>query len=172
MNLLNDQLYYALRCRGSSKIEIMFSFRTGKYPSSNGVFLAKGGQFISEDRIDVAIRIDKGKLIEEGWSVWNNKSASNFSNERYYWLLDEIAKGQRVVVRVGKEGGVIDLKGSAAAVADFKKRIASHKKPSLLSPAQSTKLKNKAESTKKPTKNTNVSNPRRSVQSDLNDKEE
>ena len=85
--------------------------------------LSKGVQFHLEDSIAVAYRFDKGNLYQATveWFSENNVAAIRDRN-RSVAILNDLAKADRVVIRVGDEGGNITLKGSARAVDDFRER--------------------------------------------------
>ncbi len=88
------------------------------------VRLSIGEQSHPYARIPVAIRIDNGPIISR---------TANWNSDRHFAdiadpalarsLLDELATGMRVVIRVGLTQGHIELDGSAAAIADFRSRI-------------------------------------------------
>ena len=80
--------------------------------------------FHLDPTIPVAIRIDKGPLreLEAHWIVEGSKAALVDRPSLALTLLEELAQGQRVVIRVGKETGNIRLNGSAKAIQDFKRR--------------------------------------------------
>ena len=127
VDMFTDEVSHMLICMDShitDKTQVAFFFdRDGEMLS-----LSKGLQFIIEDTVDVAIRVDQGKLRKGTWDYSSSGLASTFDKALIAALLNEIAKGSRVVIKVGKEGGNIPLKGSAAAVADYKARVARSKK--------------------------------------------
>ena len=88
------------------------------------VALSKGLQFHIEERIPVAIRIDKGNLIKRD-AHWNNSASSAFifDEQLARQLLHDLARGQRAAIQVGDERGNVRLNGSGKAVADFRQRI-------------------------------------------------
>ena len=114
---LTDQTILALR-HGAGKITIM---------------LSKGRQFHRDPRIPVAIRIDKGQLIQRNahWSRDSAKVAYIVDEQLARALLHDLAHGQRVAVQVGKERGHVLLDGSRKAVADFRQRVGLHAQQTL-----------------------------------------
>lgn len=88
------------------------------------VRLDTGEQSHSHNRIPVAIRIDERPLVSRT-AYWDsaNRVAVIPDRDLPRSLLDELATGMRVVIRVGLAQGHIELHGSAAAIADFRSRI-------------------------------------------------
>lgn len=155
VDMFTDEVSHALICMDSNitdETQVSFHFNR----NAEMLSLSKGVQFILEDKVDIAIRVDQGKLRKGTWQYSSNGLAmimvpspsnetvklikragksSDLENIGFTLdqtlipaLLDEIAKGNRVAIKVGKEGGNISLKGSAAAVADYKARVALRKK--------------------------------------------
>lgn len=125
VDMFTDEVTHTLVCMDSNitdKTVLGFSFDR----DSELLGLSKGTQFIFEDKVDVAIRVDQGKLRKGTW-YYSSEMAGTDDKTLIRELLDEIAKGNRVVIKVGKEGGNVSLKGSAAAVADYKARVARSK---------------------------------------------
>ena len=88
------------------------------------VALSKGLQFHIEERVPIAIRIDKGSLIKRN-AYWDNSTlnAAISDEQLARQLLHDLARGQRVAIQVGDERGNVRLNGSGKAVADFRQRI-------------------------------------------------
>lgn len=144
VDMFTDKISHLLLCKEST---ITDKTEVGFYSdASKGLIavLSKGVQIIIEDKVDIAIRVDKGKLRKGSWYQSGGQAISRdaaLANS----LLAEIARGKRVVIKVGDEGGNILLDGSAAAVADFKKRVskqmAQHKQPSKAQKISKSKVK-------------------------------
>ena len=88
------------------------------------ITLTKGLMFQLDPTIPVAIRIDKGPLreLEAHWIAEGSKAALVDRPSLALTLLEELARGQRLVIKVGKETGNVRLNGSFKAVQDFKRR--------------------------------------------------
>ena len=85
--------------------------------------LSKGVMLHFDKYIPVAIRIDKGTVIRKsGWWSSDHMFALIDDTVLARSLMDDMAKGQRAVIMVGSERGNIRLRGSAAAIADFRGR--------------------------------------------------
>ena len=124
VDLFTDTEGYIFGC-----LETTFTDQTGigivRYPDGGlHITLTKGLMFHLDPTIPVAIRIDKGPLreLEAHWIVEGSKAALVDRPSLALTLLEELAQGQRVVIRVGKETGNIRLNGSAKAIQDFKRR--------------------------------------------------
>ena len=89
------------------------------------VSLSMGLQFHMDPRIPVAIRVDKGPLIKRNarWSLEGGRNALILDDQLAHQLLHDLARGQRVAIRVGNERGSIRLDGAQRAIADFRQRI-------------------------------------------------
>ena len=90
------------------------------------VLVSKGSVLHFDQNIYVAIRVDKGPVIERT-GLWLSGANTAFIQDHGLAasLMDDLAQGQRVVVQVGLERGNIRLEGAADAIADFRKRIGS-----------------------------------------------
>ena len=144
VDMFTDKVSHLLLCKEST---IMDKTEVGFYSDvSKGliVVLSKGVQMIIEDKVDIAIRVDKGKLRKGSW-YQSGGQAINSDAALANSLLAEVARGKRVVIKVGDEGGNVLLDGSAAAVADFKKRVskqmAQRKQPSKTQKISNSKVK-------------------------------
>ena len=75
-----------------------------------------------EERIPVAIRIDKGPLIKRdaGWSC--HEGAFIYDAQLARQLLHGLPHGQRVAIQVGNERGNFTPTGSRRAIDDFRRR--------------------------------------------------
>ena len=82
--------------------------------------------FHLEYHVDVAWRIDKGDVQRGNWSSSPNQPGLAATSDRRIFdtFLDELPAGKRIVIKVGNEKAIISLDGSAAAVKDFRSRIA------------------------------------------------
>lgn len=89
-----------------------------------GVGFSAGLAFHLESHIDVAWRIDKGEVRTGIWLVSDTGFAGTKDRSVFDTLMDELPAGKRIVIKVGNEKAIISLDGSAAAVKDFRSRIA------------------------------------------------
>ena len=100
--------------------------RDTTYPSKGfTISLGAGNQFhLSDEPIPVSIRVDKGPPIirQAKWSGPDAAYIHDFDPQLADNLLDQIAAGQKLLIKVGARSGVIDLTGSARAVQDFRRR--------------------------------------------------
>jgi len=89
-----------------------------------GIRLMLGEQFHPDPSIAVALRIDNGPIIRRT-AIWQRAQqiARIIDPDLARSLLNGLAIGQRVIIRVGVEQGYIPLAGSALAIADFRSRI-------------------------------------------------
>ena len=125
MDMLTDEESHHLECGEETftdKTEIGIS-DWGPGSGKMEVRLSKGAMFHLGDQIPVAIRIDKGTVTRRD-GHWFSEGMTAIIRDRGLAtsLMDELAKGQRVVIQVGQERGNIRLQGSAAAIKDFRER--------------------------------------------------
>ena len=123
VDMLTDRVTYTLRCVESTftdKTEIAFFVRDN---GALAVGLNKGVQFYLEDRIEVAVRIDRGELRSGTWR-FDSETDYAVSNDLglFNALLSEVANGERIAMQVGEETGNVRLTGSRDAVMDFVER--------------------------------------------------
>lgn len=121
VDLFTDRESYAVGCKEETftdVTEIVIGTRSG----SHFVSLSKGVQF-HMGKVPVLIRVDKGDLIRRSaqWGA-NSTHAHIHDSSLAMSLLNDLARGQRVVIRVGDESGTIALNGSHQAIQDFKRR--------------------------------------------------
>ncbi len=125
----------------TDKTTIVVSKQRGRFIIAVG----KGSQLHFGQTIPIAIRVDKGPVIvrKARWSsdsmmgvvIGDGRVRSSprdeLAAERMLAisLLDQLAAGSRVAIRVGKERGHIILDGSAAAIDDFRARIGEDESP-------------------------------------------
>ena len=128
IDLFTDYEGYVVTCREETLTdltEIAIITRPGGHSRYRPYFvtLSKGIQFHMNRKVPVAIRVDKGQVIKRS-AQWANKSSHAHIDETALAksLLDDLARGQRVVIRVGDESGTLSLDGSAQAIQDFKRR--------------------------------------------------
>ncbi len=88
------------------------------------VRISKGIMFHLDDRISVALRIDTGPVIKR-FAYWDKKNYAGIIEDHTLasGLMEDLAKGQRAVIQVGDERGNIKLRGSDAALKDFRRRV-------------------------------------------------
>ena len=125
-------------------LETTFTDQTGigvvQQSGNLHVTLTKGLMFHLDPTIPIAIRIDKGPLreLDAHWIAEGSKAALVDHSSLALTLLEELAQGQRVVIKVGRETGSIRLNGSAKAIQDFKRRAGLIYQRSLEIPRQKT----------------------------------
>lgn len=90
------------------------------------IILDKGEQSIFDDQMDVTIQVDQGKIRKRTW-IHSNGLPYSYDKALIRVLLNEMAKGKHMMITVGQKKGSLSLDGSAAAVADYKARIALRK---------------------------------------------
>ena len=132
VDMFTDDTAHTLACGQSTltdQTQIGLRYEAGK----TIVLLSKGLQFHTADRIPIAIRIDKGQLIQRNaqWDSENARRAYILDEQLARVLLHDLAHGERVAVQVGNERGHIVLDGSGKAVADFRQRIGLHAQQTL-----------------------------------------
>ena len=135
LDLFTDKEEYMVHCGEETftdTTQITVFTRNGRLY----IGLTKGVQFYLERTIPVAIRVDKGDLIRRPSAQWNNPNAYILNHTLALRLLDDLARGQRVVIKVGQETGNIRLNGSFQAVQDFKRRAGLIYQRSLTIPRQ------------------------------------
>jgi len=90
-----------------------------------GVGIVVEGQSSSHNRrIPVALRIDKRPPVSRtAYWLGANSTAVIPDPDLARSLLDELATGRRIIIRVGTIQNHFDLHGSAAAIADFRSRL-------------------------------------------------
>ncbi len=138
VDLFTDAEDHGMMCREStftdeSLIGVM-SQRSRLY-----VIVGKGVQFILEDQVPIMIRVDKGETIQRS-AYWDSKNPTRAfikDDALATRLLRALAQGQRVVIKVGDEGGNIRLNGSRRAIQDFRHRAGLQPQQSLEIPARS-----------------------------------
>ena len=101
------------------------------------VAASKGIQFhMTGDSVPVVIRVDKGPVIRRS-GIWNGQGSTVIRDPSLArQLLHDLARGQRVAIKVGDEGGNIRLDGSRKAIDDFRRRAGLQPSKSLTIPAQ------------------------------------
>ena len=123
LDLFTDGEDHAITCLESTftdeSIIGVMSQRDGLY-----VVVGKGLQFTLADQVPIMIRVDKGETIRRS-AYWDSKNPTRAFIKDYDLatrLLRALAQGQRVVIKVGDEGGNIRLDGSSRAIQDFRQR--------------------------------------------------
>ena len=132
VDMFTDEVKHAMYCGEETltdKTTIALRHEAGK----TSVLLSKGLQFWMDARISVAIRVDKGQLIQRNahWDSDGAEVAFILDEGLARALLHDLARGQRVAIQVGAESGHIMLDGSRKAVADFRQRIGLHAQQTL-----------------------------------------
>ena len=136
VDMFTDAKAHVLGCAEESisdTIRIMIFFNEGTL----FVAVSKGLQFhMPGDSVPVIIRVDKGPVIRRS-GIWRGQSSTVIRDPSLArQLLHDLARGQRVAIMVGDEGGNIRLDGSRQAVDDFRQRAGLQPGNSLTIPAQ------------------------------------
>lgn len=123
VDLFTDAENYGLLCRESDFTDESL---IGIFTKSGRLYIVigKGLQFHLDDAVPVMIRIDKDGIIRHT-ARWNRQSPTQAYIEDdalARQLLHDLARGQRVIIKVGDEGGNIRLNGSRRAIQDFRQR--------------------------------------------------
>ena len=121
VDLLTDEERPLLLCAEFADTQIAISQRN----TGLAVLLKAGIQFHPHDFIPVAIRVYPAPVIRRS-ATWVHESAIVYDHQLADSLLVQLAAGQKLVLKVGTESGVIDLTGSAQAVRDFRQRLQRH----------------------------------------------
>ena len=102
------------------------------------VILKAAPQFHLDSTIPVLIRVDKGQLIQRQarWGM-ETDSAYIFDPDLATRLLHDLARGQKVHIKVGSESATIPLTGSRRAIDDFRQRAGLDHQRSLTIPQKS-----------------------------------
>lgn len=125
INPHTNKVSHLLLCMDSNitgKAQVAFHF------DHDGDFfvLNNGRQFLSGNMVNVTIQVDQGELRKGTWS--HSRGTAGSADQAFiHNLLDEIAQGKRVTIKVGQKKSSVALDGSEAAVADYKARVAQTK---------------------------------------------
>ncbi len=116
---LTDKKIHLITC-GSSETALTIGMRP---PDHLSIGLRISVPFHLNDFIPVMIRVDKGPLIKRSAS-WTPKIsiAQIFDPALARQLLHDLARGQKVAIKVGTESGIISLTGARRAIEDFRQR--------------------------------------------------
>lgn len=138
VDMFTDEVFHVFACQEETFTDkTTITIRTLK-DFGLSISLSKGLQVHMEERIPVALRVDKGPLIRRDahWSPADSHSAYILDDLLAHQLLHDLARGQRVAIQVGKERGHIRLDGSQRAIADFRQRAGLHSQQTLEIPTQ------------------------------------
>ena len=131
IDMFTDATRHVILCAEKTLTDqtaIVLSHQAGRFDT---IGISKGLQFHVNARIPVAIRIDKGQLIQRN-AHWSSPEFAFIQEEQLaHSLLNDLAHGKRVAIQVGKERGHVLLDGSRKAVADFRQRIGLHAQQTL-----------------------------------------
>ena len=86
-----------------------------------GILLRAGTQLYLGETIDIRYRFDKGKVGKESWR-YHDSVATSRDKDVHDYFVSGIEKAKKLFFKVGDEDGVVDLRGSARAVREYKKR--------------------------------------------------
>jgi len=138
VDLFTDKEWFIFGCVENSLTD-MTGIGLVKHPGEPLIVtLNKGLMFHLDHTIPVAIRIDKGPLreLEAHWVAEGHKAVLIDRPSLALTLLEELAQGQRAIIKVGKESGNVRLNGSSKAIQDFKRRAGLIYQRSLTIPRQ------------------------------------
>ncbi len=124
VDMLTDEKSHRLGCAEATSTDITL-IMIGQYGRELAISPSKG-MFHTDERIPIAIRVDKGPVIRRSahsHSKRGGKGVSILDSNLALSLLNELTKGHRIVIQVGPKRGNIQLQGSAAAVGDFRQRL-------------------------------------------------
>ena len=126
VDVLTDEELHIFTCQEGTSIDLpsISLISNPVVPLGLRLVLSTGIQFHPAATISIALRVDKGPVIRRD-ALWNSQSAR-------FAILDEpaltrpllhhLAHGQRLVIEVGDERGIIRLDGSRLAIEDFRQR--------------------------------------------------
>lgn len=132
VDLLTDEETPFMQCLGedsSTQIAITRNHSGGFFAA-----LQVSSQFHTSDSISVAIRFYPDPVIERR-AAWSHGTAIIRDEQFVTRLLPKFATRERLILKVGTEGGVIDLTGAASAVQDLRHRSGLLPLQSLKTPA-------------------------------------
>ena len=124
--MLTDEESHHLNCKEETITDVteVGISRWGLPEGRLELRVGKGSMLYLNDRIRVAIRIDKGEVVRGEWEWFGDNMVAILRNRDLIMsLMEELARGKRVVIQVGEERGNVILRGSAAAIKDFRTRI-------------------------------------------------
>ena len=139
VDMFTDEVFHVFACQEETFTDkTTITIRTLK-DFGLSISLSKGLQVHMEERIPVALRVDKGPLIKRDahWSPADAHSAYILDDLLAHQLLHDLARGQRVAIQVGDERGHIRLDGSQRAIADFRQRAGLQPQQTLEIPTES-----------------------------------
>ena len=131
VDMFTDEETHYLSCKGrtakGASINITYTSRTGFM-----VVLSPGKDYQShlDDHISVSIRVDKETPLHSS-AEWDGKSGDAYIHDDQLarWLLDGLARGQRVAIQVGDKSGKVWMDSSSKAIADFRQRAGLQESP-------------------------------------------
>ena len=93
------------------------------------VWIRRASRPFGSTTIPVKIRVDKGALIQGGWS-WDKKEKEAFvggaqGHNFSFGFLERLFHGKSIIIQAGDKRKQIELKGVQQAVQDFRQRIRS-----------------------------------------------
>ena len=123
VDMLTDDVTHTLRCGESTFTDTTEIFFLARDDGNVAVAIGKGVLFHLEDTIRIAVRVDRGELRRGTWRFDSEKQVAYSTDASLFEaLVNEIANGERVAMRVGEESGNARLVGSRQAVMDFNSR--------------------------------------------------
>ena len=129
-----DKEDYWLLCYGSDESTLSIHFDPDTLLR---LTLNTGPQVHIDQTIPVLIRVDKGEVIRRSASWYPYDATIYDDNVLVSRLLQDLAHGQRVYIRVGGQSATIGLPAARQAIADFRQRAGLHAQRSLTIPRQS-----------------------------------
>lgn len=131
IDLLTDETKPTLICLDETR-QIKISIID--FPDKGLVLgLEAGWLFYLRNKIDISIRFYPAPVIDQEAHITPGSNMAVIANPEFYptfieSLLPQLAAGTKLIIKVGKNSGVINLKGSARAVRDFQQRRLAKKK--------------------------------------------
>ena len=124
VNLFTDAESHAVGCQANTRAEAppIVSLYLGE--EGFLILLSAGPQALSDPPIPVLIRVDKGELIQRSVTLHRGHWVVMDEPRLAFRLLHALARGARVVFRVGEKDGLIRLDGAQRAIEDFRDRTA------------------------------------------------
>lgn len=128
VDLLPDKVGYSLTCMEKPFLKDMIWVSFIFAPTGQVHIILSAGTNIMNDEVDVAIYVDNHKVSKGEWPTNNSGSAIRVyeSLSLVDAVLGLLAMGNIAEISVGDQRGVIPLNDSAAAISDFKSRIAKY----------------------------------------------
>ena len=122
IDLFTDEEDHFLHCLSP---DLSVSFVIYHSPSNSELLigLQAGTQSPLSVHLPVAIRVDKGQVIRQQALLLGGEMVNFADSQIAESLLSQIESGQKLIIKVGTETGVIDITGADQAITDFRSRV-------------------------------------------------